>query len=181
VLGLGNEDQVKMLDEWQDAGLLGCFSLTEKLAGVNSGLVVNTQAHWDSATQTFNLHSPNLGAYKNWISQGLVADRTVAVADLFIKGKSFGPHAFVMNLRDAGKPVPGVQFEDMGKKTVGNDLDNAAIGFQNVQLPKSALLKYISTKCICDIYEKRNIEISNAYAIYVIHESQRPLTNAISL
>ena len=68
--------------------------------------------------QTFNLHSPNLGAYKNWISQGLVADKTVAVADLFIKGKSFGPHAFVLNLRENGKPVPGVQFDDMGKKTV---------------------------------------------------------------
>lgn len=140
VLGLGNEDQIKQLDEWQDQGLLGCFSLTEKLAGVNSGLVVNTQAHWDQATQSFNLHSPNLGAYKNWISQGLVADRTVAVADLFIKGKSYGPHAFMMNLRENGKPVAGVKFEDMGKKTVGNDLDNAAIGFENVSLPKSALL-----------------------------------------
>ena len=86
------------------------------------------------------MHSPNLGAYKNWISQGLVADKTVCVADLFIKGKSYGPHAFMMNLRDSGKPVPGVQFEDMGKKTVGNDLDNASIGFQNVTLPKDALL-----------------------------------------
>ena len=85
VLGLGNEQQIKVLDDWQDQGLLGCFSLTEKLAGVNSGLVVNTQAHWDPNTETFNLHSPNLGAYKNWISQGLVADKTVAVADLFIK------------------------------------------------------------------------------------------------
>jgi len=47
-----------------------------------------------------------------------VADKTVAVADLFIKGKSFGPHAFVMNLRENGKPVPGVHFDDMGKKTV---------------------------------------------------------------
>ena len=140
VLGLGNEQQVKTLDEWQEQGLLGCFSLTEKLAGVNSGLVVNTQAHWDPSSQTFNLHSPNLGAYKNWISQGLVADKTVAVADLFIKGKSFGPHAFMMNLRENGKPVAGVKFEDMGKKTVGNDLDNAAIGFDNVTLPKEALL-----------------------------------------
>lgn len=140
VLGLGNAEQVKMLDEWQDAGLLGCFSLTEKLAGVNSGLVVNTQAHWDSASQTFTLNSPNLGAYKNWISQGLVADKTVAVADLFIKGKSYGPHAFVMNLREGGKPVEGVVLSDMGKKTVGNDLDNAAIGFQNVKVPKNALL-----------------------------------------
>eukprot|EP00286_Rhodomonas_abbreviata_P012625 CAMPEP_0181322656 /NCGR_PEP_ID=MMETSP1101-20121128/19345_1 /TAXON_ID=46948 /ORGANISM="Rhodomonas abbreviata, Strain Caron Lab Isolate" /LENGTH=539 /DNA_ID=CAMNT_0023430585 /DNA_START=37 /DNA_END=1656 /DNA_ORIENTATION=- len=140
VLGLGTENQVKVLDEWQDQGMLGCFSLTEKLAGVNSGLVVNTRADWDSASQTFTLHSPNLGAYKNWISQGLVADKTVAVADLFIKGKSFGPHAFVMNLREERKPVPGVILEDMGRKTVGNDLDNAAIGFDKVLLPKDALL-----------------------------------------
>ena len=28
-------------------GLLGCFGLTEKLAGVNSGGVVNTIAEWD--------------------------------------------------------------------------------------------------------------------------------------
>mmetsp|Transcript_10933 Transcript_10933/g.26255 ORF Transcript_10933/g.26255 Transcript_10933/m.26255 type:complete len:537 (-) Transcript_10933:213-1823(-) len=140
VLGLGNEEQVKLLDEWQEQGMLGCFSLTEKLAGVNSGLVVNTRADWDAASQTFTLDSPDLGAYKNWISQGLVADKTVAVADLFIKGKSYGPHAFMMNLREDRKPVPGVILEDMGKKTVGNDLDNAAIGFQKVVLPKSALL-----------------------------------------
>ena len=33
-----------------------------------------------------------------------------------------------------------MHFEDMGKKTVGNDLDNASIGFENVALPKDALL-----------------------------------------
>lgn len=120
VLGLGNEEQIKELDEWQEKGLLGCFSLTEKLAGVNSGLVVNTQAHWDSRTQTFNLTSPSHGAAKNWISQGLVADKTVAVADLMIEGKSHGPHAFVVNLRDNGQVLPGVLLTDMGRKTVGN-------------------------------------------------------------
>jgi len=39
----------------------------------------------------------------------------------------------------------GVKFEDMGKKTVGNDLDNAAIGFDNVKLPKQALLNRFAT------------------------------------
>ena len=34
VLAVGSDDQVKLLDEYQAEGALGCFSLTEKLAGV---------------------------------------------------------------------------------------------------------------------------------------------------
>lgn len=140
MLGLGSDEQVAMLDDWQDRGMLGCFALTEKLAGVSSGLVVNTRADFDATSETFVLNSPDRGAWKNWISQGLVADKTVAIADLFVGGKSYGPHAFVMSLREKGVPVPGVQLADMGKKTIGNDLDNAAIGFQDVRVPKDALL-----------------------------------------
>jgi len=61
--------QVALLDQMQDNGDLGCFSLTEKLAGVSSGLVVNTTATWDASSQTFTLNSPGVGSYKNWISQ----------------------------------------------------------------------------------------------------------------
>lgn len=124
----------------QEKGELGCFALTEKLAGVSSGLVVNTVAEWDEKSQTFNLNSPDMGAQKNWISQGLVADKTVVVADLRIDGKSYGPHAFIMYLREGGELVPGVSTQDMGRKTVGNDLDNASIAFDNVEIPKTALL-----------------------------------------
>jgi len=49
------------------------------------------------------------------------------VADLKIKGKSFGPHAFLVDMRVNGQLVPGISLEDMGRKTVGNDLDNAAM------------------------------------------------------
>ena len=41
------------------AGDLGCFSLTEKFAGVNSGLVVHTTATFDPATSSFTLNTPN--------------------------------------------------------------------------------------------------------------------------
>jgi len=140
VLGLGGEDQLQELETMQDQGLLGCFSLTERLAGVSSGLVVNTKATWDPVQSVFHLSSPDDGAVKNWISQGLVADKTVVMADLVIGGKPFGPHAFFMNLRENGNVVSGVSHGDMGKKTVGNDLDNAWISFNNVTLPKSALL-----------------------------------------
>lgn len=141
VVGLGTPEQVDSLASWQEQGLLGCFSLTEKFAGVNSGLIVNTTADWNADSKTFTLNTPTVGAKKNWISQGLVADKTAVVADLRIHGKSLGPHAFVMNLRELdGRVVRGVSHGDMGRKTVGNDLDNAWIAFDNVSLPKSSLL-----------------------------------------
>ena len=39
----------------------------------------------------------------------------------------------MMSLREDGKVVPGVSHGDMGKKTVGNDLDNAWIGFDKIR------------------------------------------------
>jgi alkylation response protein AidB-like acyl-CoA dehydrogenase len=47
VLAVGSDEQVASLAKFQDEGKLGCFSLTEKLAGVQSGLVVQTTADWD--------------------------------------------------------------------------------------------------------------------------------------
>ena len=51
---------------------LGCFGLTEKFAGVSSGMVVESIAEVDLQMREFLLTSPNEGAYKNWISQGFV-------------------------------------------------------------------------------------------------------------
>ena len=142
VLGLGGEEQLAALDDMQAAGALGCFALTEKLAGVNSGLVVNTTAEWDDAKKVFVLNTPDTGSEKNWISQGFTADKAVVLADLTVGGVSHGPHAFVTDLRDApgGALVPGVAITDMGRKTVGNDLDNAAIQYDNAEFPRDALL-----------------------------------------
>lgn len=143
VLGLGGKEQVASLDEMQRKGTLGCFALTEKLAGVNSGLVVLTTATWNPATQSFVLQtSPDEeDRKKNWISQGLVADKAAVIADLIVNGKSYGPHGFLVDMRDsAGKLAPGIVLGDMGRKTTGNDLDNAWIQFNSFVVPKSTLL-----------------------------------------
>lgn len=140
VLGLGGHEQVKELEEIQAKGLLGCFGLTEKLAGVNSGLVVNTTATWEPSSQSFILNSDDQGSHKNWISQGLIADKCATIATLIVGGKSYGPHGFLMDFRKDGKVVSGIELGDMGRKTTGNDLDNAWINFNKVKLPKSALL-----------------------------------------
>eukprot|EP01062_Namystynia_karyoxenos_P069835 TRINITY_DN65275_c0_g1_i1.p1 TRINITY_DN65275_c0_g1~~TRINITY_DN65275_c0_g1_i1.p1 ORF type:complete len:552 (+),score=180.23 TRINITY_DN65275_c0_g1_i1:127-1656(+) len=140
VLALGTDAQRASLADMQAAGQLGCFALTERLAGVNSGLVVETIADWVPETGNWRITSPTEGSYKNWISQGLVADKAVVVADMRVKGQSKGPHAFVMDFRQGGELVSGVTLGDMGRKTVGNDLDNAWIRFDGVELPGAALL-----------------------------------------
>lgn len=63
---------------------VGCFGLTEAFAGVNSGMIVNTTATWSPEKQMFLIQCPDRGAYKNWISQGLVADMCVVMATLHV-------------------------------------------------------------------------------------------------
>jgi acyl-CoA oxidase len=146
VLELGGPAHVRQLKRMQRDGTLGCFALTERLAGVNSGLVVHTTAAWvPDARQKdggrFLLRTPDDGARKNWISQGLVAAKAVVVADLLVDDESVGPHAFLVTLRDArGRVAEGVTLTDMGRKTTGNDLDNAGIAFRDVWLARDALL-----------------------------------------
>tara|TARA_B100000768_G_C10952500_1_gene238254 strand:- start:168 stop:326 length:159 start_codon:yes stop_codon:yes gene_type:complete len=43
-----------------------------------------------------------------------------------------------MGLREAGGALlPGIRVEDMGTKTVANDLDNARVWFDQVRLPRT--------------------------------------------
>ncbi|KAJ8604309.1 hypothetical protein CTAYLR_002552 [Chrysophaeum taylorii] len=138
VLAVGSPKQIEALDADEQAGKLGCFALTETLAGVQSGLVVQTTA--DFVGDGFVIHTPSPGAEKRWISQGHVADRAVVVADLRVDGKRKGPHAFYVGMRENGSLSPGIQVGDMGLKTTGNDLDNAWIRFDHLKVPTEALL-----------------------------------------
>ncbi|KAJ3325740.1 hypothetical protein HDV06_003510 [Boothiomyces sp. JEL0866] len=145
VVGLGTDEQIKKLVELNNQRpRLGCFGLTETFAGVNSGMIVQTTA--DFKNGEFIINSPTPGAAKFWISQGLVADDAIVVAIVRINGKSIGAQAFLVNLRDEkGNLLPGVAAVDMGRKTVGNDLDNARLTFTNFKVPRTALLaRYVN-------------------------------------
>ncbi|CAK9016961.1 Acyl-coenzyme A oxidase (Acyl-CoA oxidase) [Durusdinium trenchii] len=165
VLGLGGPEQVAELDTMQEKGTLGCFCLTEKFAGVNSGLVVHTTATWSPERQQFLIESPDRGSVKNWISQGLTASRAVVIANLCVNGKFYGPHGFLVDMRDesTGELKPGVVIEDMGIKTTANDLDNASVEFNKVWVDKSALLNRFADiqddKYVQTTEEKMRIEI----------------------
>lgn len=163
VLGLGGPEHLAQLEAMQQQGTLGCFGLTEQFAGVNSGLVVNTIATWLPEKQSFRIHSPDEGSYKNWISQGLTAEKCALIANLIIDGKAYGPHGFLIDLRRNGQVVDGITLGDMGRKTTGNDLDNAWIRFDNVLIDKNALLNkfadIVDNKYVQTTKERMRIEI----------------------
>lgn len=142
VVALGEDAHRARLRRAQARGELGCFCLTERLAGVNSGLVVRARATWDGARRAFVIDSGDDGGTKNWISQGLVADVAVVIADLWVNGSSRGPHGFFVNLREGPtrRLARGVEVGDMGRKTTGNDLDNAWVRFKEFVVPHAALL-----------------------------------------
>jgi acyl-CoA oxidase len=149
ILGLGSDEQIADLERMQEEGVLGCFALTEAKAGVMSGLIVETTATWLPDAEQFEITTPHDGAQKNWISQGLTAELCVVMADLIVGGKRLGPHPFLIRIREqrsgagagAGYALcAGVEAEDMGVKTVANDLDNARLRFSGVRCGRGALL-----------------------------------------
>lgn len=53
----------------------------------------------------------------------------VAMARLFIKGRDYGPHAFVLPIRDMAthEPLPGIDVGDIGPKFGYNGVDNGYV------------------------------------------------------
>ena len=136
VNALGSPDQIKWLRESHNKGELGCFLLTEKAAGVLSGLIVETTAEYTK--DGFIINTPNDDAVKVWISQGLLAKWGVVIAKLIIDGIEHGIHGFIVDMTDGN-----IVKEDMGRKTAYNSLDNANVTFNNVVVPhKNMLTKF---------------------------------------
>merc|ERR1711988_2054973 len=113
----------------------------------------------EPSSRSFVLHTPNESARKQWISQGLTASQMVVIANLFVNGKSYGPHAFLMPLRDAsGQLTTGVSVGNMGSKTIANDLDNAWISFDSVRIDRTCMLDRFATIEGADTYVSRGGE-----------------------
>mmetsp|Transcript_102220 Transcript_102220/g.234306 ORF Transcript_102220/g.234306 Transcript_102220/m.234306 type:complete len:639 (+) Transcript_102220:1147-3063(+) len=142
VLRLGSEEHRRELpDKIDSAEVVGCFGLSELGYG-NNAVEMETTATYDVESKEFVINTPSVLAWKYWITNGAChAHRCVVFAQLFIKGENYGVHGFLVPIRDEQlRPLPGCQIQDMGIKITMNGIDNAKLAFENVRIPRSALL-----------------------------------------
>eukprot|EP00245_Coleochaete_scutata_P005256 TRINITY_DN18686_c0_g1_i1.p1 TRINITY_DN18686_c0_g1~~TRINITY_DN18686_c0_g1_i1.p1 ORF type:complete len:686 (-),score=144.71 TRINITY_DN18686_c0_g1_i1:359-2416(-) len=126
----------------------GCFAMTELNHGSNvQGL--ETTAIYDPRTDEFIIHTPHDGATKWWIGNAALHGKFASVfARLKLPSsksnglEDFGVHAFVVPIRDMvnNSVLPGVTIRDCGFKVGLNGVDNGALKFNNVRIPRDNLL-----------------------------------------
>jgi acyl-CoA oxidase len=121
--------------------LPGCFAMTETGHG-SDVQSLRTTATYDEATQEFVVSTPDDAARKDYIGNAARDGRLAVVfAQLVSRGENHGVHALVVPIRDeAGQPVPGVRIEDCGNKGGLNGVDNGRLWFDDVRVPRDALL-----------------------------------------
>jgi acyl-CoA oxidase len=120
--------------------LPGCFAMTETGHGSNvRGL--ETTAVYDEGTDEFIVHSPSIGAGKEYIGNAMHARMAAVFCQLIVDGHNYGVHAVVVEIRNENKELmPGVTVKDNGYKMGLNGVDNGRIWFDKVRVPRENLL-----------------------------------------
>jgi acyl-CoA oxidase len=121
--------------------LFGAFAMTETGHGSNVQ-AIGTTATYDPDTDEFVVNTPDDESRKDYIGNaGMHASLAVVFAQLLVGGERRGVHALVVPLRDEdGNVLPGVRIEDCGRKIGLNGVDNGRIWFDEVRVPRDALL-----------------------------------------
>jgi acyl-CoA oxidase len=86
-------------------------------------------------------------AMKFWIGAAAnLANMSVVWAQLYIDGKCYGVHAYVVPRRDlkTHDVLPGITIGDCGPKIGKNSIDNGFLMFDHVRIPKANQLNKIS-------------------------------------
>jgi acyl-CoA oxidase len=89
------------------------------------------------------LNSHGEKGMKFWIgNSALTANKTVMWAQLIVDGINYGPHVFILQIRDEKnhKVLPGIIIGDCGPKNGLNGIDNGYTMLKDVRIPSKALL-----------------------------------------
>ncbi|XP_010269210.1 PREDICTED: acyl-coenzyme A oxidase 2, peroxisomal [Nelumbo nucifera] len=149
VLNLGTKKhRDKYYDGIDNLEYPGCFAMTELHHGSNvQG--IQTVATFDPSTDEFIINTPNDGAIKWWIGNAAVHGKFATVfAKLMLPCKDnegvsdMGVHAFIVPIRDfkTHHTLPGIEIHDCGHKIGLNGVDNGALRFHSVRIPRDNLL-----------------------------------------
>ncbi|MEU4606540.1 acyl-CoA dehydrogenase [Kribbella sp. NPDC023972] len=142
ILHLGTErHHERYLADAIGGRLLGCFAMTETGHGSNVQ-ALGTTATYDASTGEFVVHTPTPAARKDYIGNAARHGRMAAVfAQLVVGGETHGVHCLLVPIRsEDGTPLPGVTLSDCGPKLGLNGVDNGRIVFDQVRVPREALL-----------------------------------------
>ncbi|XP_053957915.1 probable peroxisomal acyl-coenzyme A oxidase 1 [Anastrepha ludens] len=144
LLGQSTEEQQReWLDRaWRMDGIIGTYAQTELGHGTFiRGL--ETRADYDVQSEEFVLNTPTLTAYKWWPGGlGQAANMVIIMAQLYIKGKHYGLHPFLVRIRNAEThlPEPGVDVGEIGPKMGVNGVNNGFLGLKDVRIPRTQML-----------------------------------------
>jgi acyl-CoA oxidase len=109
---------------------------------------LETTATWNPEDKTFTLHSPHLTSAKWWIGTlGRTANHAAVMAQLIIAGKPYGPHPFIVQIRDlkTHELLPNIYAGDIGPKFGYNTMDNGFLLFNHVKVPHIGMLARYSS------------------------------------
>lgn len=138
---LGTERHHRFVQEAATLELPGCFAMSELGHGSNVR-DIRTEAHFDPASDEFVVHTPDDDARKDWIGNAACHGRMATVfAQLYTGDTCHGVHALLVPIRSpSGDVLPGVRIADCGEKMGLNGVDNGAIWFDRVRVPREHLL-----------------------------------------
>lgn len=137
IVALHSDRHKWIFDLIDSLAITGCFCLTELGYG-NNAVQMETTSTYDEKTKEFVIDCPTVLSQKYWISNGgSHANYALVFAQTYVKGKHEGVNAFLVPIRDKDlKALPGVEINDMGMKIGLNGIDNAALKFHNVRVPR---------------------------------------------
>lgn len=154
---LCTEKQVEMfLKPALKGEILGCYAQTELAHGSDVQNLLTT-ATFSDEDQTFIINTPSTLAAKWWIGDlGVYANHAIVFAQLIIKTKKYGVHAFLVPIRDKDhNPFPGIEVGEIGAKYGYNCKDNGYVIFNKYKIPRrNMLMKYTKVSTTGE-YERR--------------------------